>query len=125
MILTTHPPLILRNQSWKQCDNTSGNNEGNPSHIVPNITISETGRESLKPGTTNPNTELLVYNRIGPHQRSQSQPIPLGTDQSQPLGTGPPIVTSNSIPNSSLIPVISPSQEPSDLNIPIAVRKGT
>lgn len=125
MILTTHPPLILRNQSRKQCDNTSGNNEGNPSHIVPNITISETGRESLKPGTKNPNTELLVYNRIGPHQRSQSQPIPLGTDQSQPSGTGPPIVTSNSIPNSSSIPVISPSQEPSDLNIPIAVRKGT
>ena len=43
MILTPHQPIIPRNQSQEQCDNTSGN----PSPIVPNITVSQTGGESL------------------------------------------------------------------------------
>ncbi|POO04090.1 hypothetical protein TorRG33x02_003940 [Trema orientale] len=54
MILTTspYPSIILEIQSQEQCDTTNEN--GNPSHIVPNITISETGGESLQSGQENP-----------------------------------------------------------------------
>ncbi|XP_059654624.1 pentatricopeptide repeat-containing protein At3g06920-like [Cornus florida] len=79
-----HPTVIPEIQSQEQCDKTNENNEENPSHMVPNITVSETGEESLQPGTKVPNTEPLVYTRRIPHQKNQSQSIPLGNDQSQP-----------------------------------------
>lgn len=52
MILTTsphssHPIVILGIQRQEQCDKTNTNNKGNPSHIVPNITVSEIEGESL------------------------------------------------------------------------------
>ena len=70
-ISTTPSPLIYNPE--EQCDKTNKNS----SHIVPNITIFETGEESVQP-----NIEHLVYTRTKTHQKSQSQPIPLGNDQS-------------------------------------------
>ena len=69
-ILTTPPPLICNPD--EQCDKT----DKNSSHIVPNITVSEIGGELV------PNTERLVYTRSKTHQKSQSQLVPLGNDQS-------------------------------------------
>ena len=69
--LTTPPPLIYNPE--EQCDKT----DKNSSHIVPNITVSETRGESVQP-----NTERLVYTQRKTHQKSQSQPVPLGNDQS-------------------------------------------
>ena len=127
IILTTsphssHPTVIPEIQSQEQCDKTNENNEGNPSHIVPNITVSEVGGESLQPGTKMSNTEPLVYTRRRPHQKSQNQPIPLGNDQSRPSVTGSP---DSSDPNSFSVPIASLNQEQSDLDILIVVRKGT
>ena len=70
-ILTTPPPLIYNPK--EQCDKT----DKNSSHIVPNIIVSKTRGESVQP-----NIEHLVYTRTKTHQKSQSQPIPLGNDQS-------------------------------------------
>ncbi|XP_059639129.1 uncharacterized protein LOC132281447 [Cornus florida] len=126
VILTPSPYLtvIPKIQSQEQCDKTNENNEENLSYIVPNIIVSETGEESLQPGIKVPNTEPLVYTRRILHQKSQSQPIPLGIDQSQSPGTGLLDIIGNSDPNSSSVPIASPTQEPSDLDIPIAFTKG-
>ena len=70
-ILTTTPPLIYNLK--EQCDKT----DKNSSHIVPNIIVSKTKGESVQP-----NTECMVYTRRKTHQKSQSQPIPLGNDKS-------------------------------------------
>ena len=70
-ILTTTPPLIYNLK--EQCDKT----DKNSSHIVPNIIVSETRKESVQP-----NTERLVYTWRKTHKKSQSQHVPLGTDQS-------------------------------------------
>ena len=70
-ILTTTPPLIYNLK--EQCDKT----DKNSSHIVPNIIVSKTKGESVQP-----NTECMVYTRRKTHQKSQSQPVPLGNDQS-------------------------------------------
>ncbi|PON53075.1 hypothetical protein PanWU01x14_204550 [Parasponia andersonii] len=82
MILTTshHPSVIPKIQSQERCDTTNEN--GNPSHIVPNITIFETRGESLQSAQENPNIEPLIYSRKRYHQKSRSLPIPLGNDQS-------------------------------------------
>ena len=44
---------------------------------MPNIIVSKTRGESVQP-----NIECMVYTRRKTHQKSQSQPIPLGNDQS-------------------------------------------
>ena len=70
-ILTTPPPLIYNPE--KQCDKT----DKNSNHIVPNIMVSETRKESVQP-----NIERLVYTWRKTHKKSQSQHVPLGNDQS-------------------------------------------
>ena len=108
-ILTTTPPIY---NPKEQCDKT----DKNSSHIVLNITVSETGGESVQP-----NIECLVYTRRKTHQKSQIQPIPLGNDQSRPLGTKSLNITGSPTSNLLSIPVISSL----DLVIAIALRKGT
>ena len=103
MILTTSPHssppwAIPKIQSQEKCDKIN-ENEGNPSHLVLNITVSKIGGESLQLGQEKPNIEPLIYTRKRYHQKSQSQPIPLGNDQSRPSITGPPNVIGNSVPN--------------------------
>ena len=88
----------------------------NSSHIMPNITVSEIGGESVQP-----NTERLVYTQRKTRQKSQSQHVPFGNDQSRPLGTEAPDITGSPTPNLPSIPSISSL----DLDIPIALRKGT
>ncbi|KAL6321727.1 hypothetical protein AAG906_031240 [Vitis piasezkii] len=93
------PPLIYNLE--EQCDKI----DKNSSHIVPNITISKIEREPVQP-----NTEHLVYTRRKTHQKSQNQPISLAPD-----------ITSSPTPNLPSIPIISSL----DLDVPIAIRKGT
>ncbi|RVW64433.1 hypothetical protein CK203_061714 [Vitis vinifera] len=72
------------------------------------------GGESVQP-----NIECLVYTRRKTHQKSQIQPIPLGNDQSRPLGTKSLNITGSPTSNLLSIPVISSL----DLVIAIALRK--
>nr|CAN61034.1 hypothetical protein VITISV_041749 [Vitis vinifera] len=81
---------------------------------MPNITVSEIGGESVQP-----NTERLVYTQRKTRQKSQSQHVPFGNDQSRPLGTEAPDITGSPTPNLPSIPSISSL----DLDIPIALRK--
>ena len=92
----------------EQCDKT----DKNSSHIMPNITVSEIGGESVQP-----NTERLVYTQRKTRQKSQSQHVPFGNDQSRPLGTEAPEIIGSPTPNLPSILVISSL----DLDIPIAL----
>lgn len=73
MILTTSRhsshPIVTH---YTQYDETNGNDEGNPNHIVPSIIVSKTVGETLQPSKEPPNTELLVYTRKRLHHKSQS-----------------------------------------------------
>ena len=109
-ILTTTPPLIYNPE--EQCDKT----DKNSSHIMPNIIVSEIRRESIQP-----NIERLVYTQRKTHQKSQSQHVPLGNDKSGPSRTEAPDITGSPTLNLPSIPFISSL----DLDIPIALRKGT
>ena len=70
-ISTTPSPLIYNPE--EQCDKT----DKNSNHIVQNIIVSETRKESVQP-----NTERLVYTQRKTRQKSQSQHVPFGNDQS-------------------------------------------
>ncbi|KAL5777605.1 hypothetical protein ACOSP7_010531 [Xanthoceras sorbifolium] len=88
---------------------SSSNSEENFPKL-PNIDVSSTGGEMLQ------NNELQVYTRKGPHQKNKNPPIIPEPDQSSTPRTGIPEITGIPIP----IPNIS-----SDLDIPIALRKGS
>lgn len=114
-------PTISSSTFEKKSEENSDKAIENPSSQLPNIDVSSTGGETLQTNQRNRNTELLVYTRKRPHQRSQSPPMIPELDQSSTLGTDTQDSTGTSTPKTNQIPV---STVPSDLEIPIALRKG-
>uniref|UniRef100_A0A2N9GQ49 Reverse transcriptase Ty1/copia-type domain-containing protein n=1 Tax=Fagus sylvatica TaxID=28930 RepID=A0A2N9GQ49_FAGSY len=103
------------------------------------ISFLPTEKEILQKDTCNPNSELLVYTRKRIPERSKDLPIIPVQNQSESLNNGslnisgnssPIPILSNSIPILSSAPIsdsdpiISPKNKTSDLDIPIAIRKG-
>ena len=103
------------------------------------ISFLPTEKEILQKDTCNPNSKLLVYTRKRIPERSKDLPIIPVQNQSESLNNGslnisgnssPIPILSNSIPILSSAPIsdsdpiISPKNKTSDLDIPIAIRKG-
>ena len=86
---------------------------------MPQLNGSQTGGEMLQKGKINPERELMVYSRKKIQQKSKDLPIIMSENQSESQNEGPSNDSGNSGAN-----VISYSP-PSDLDIPIVIRKGT
>lgn len=112
IIPSSTSPIFSEIQTQEKSVQDIGN-KGNSCQPLPSIDVSQTGGEILQKG------ELLVYTRKT-HKNGEDLPITPAQDlhKNGPLNTlGNPIF---SIPSS----IIPSNNEPSDLDLPIALRKG-